>query len=69
MRDVQASLAAGMEPVIAKYGYLGSVSAARILGREISHRPAGGTAQLPLTARFCYSEAVVEGIGESAQPG
>jgi 2-phosphoglycolate phosphatase len=26
IRDVQASLAAGMEPVIAKYGYLGSVS-------------------------------------------
>ncbi|MBA4143830.1 MAG: HAD-IA family hydrolase [Nitrosospira sp.] len=27
IRDVQASLAAGMEPVIARYGYLGSVSA------------------------------------------
>ena len=26
IRDVQASLAAGMEPVIARYGYLGSVS-------------------------------------------
>jgi N-acetyl-D-muramate 6-phosphate phosphatase len=26
IRDVQASLAAGMEPVIAKYGYLGNVS-------------------------------------------
>ena len=26
MRDVQASLAAGMEPVVARYGYLGSVS-------------------------------------------
>jgi N-acetyl-D-muramate 6-phosphate phosphatase len=26
IRDVQASLAAGMEPVIAKYGYLGSAS-------------------------------------------
>jgi phosphoglycolate phosphatase len=26
IRDVQASLAAGMEPVIAKYGYLGSIS-------------------------------------------
>ena len=26
MRDVQASLAAGMEPVIARYGYLGNVS-------------------------------------------
>jgi len=26
MRDVQASVAAGMEPVIAKYGYLGSIS-------------------------------------------
>jgi phosphoglycolate phosphatase len=25
IRDVQASLAAGMEPVIAKYGYLGNV--------------------------------------------
>jgi phosphoglycolate phosphatase len=25
MRDVQASLAAGMEPVIARYGYLGSI--------------------------------------------
>src|SRR5688500_12244449 len=27
LRDVQASLAAGMEPVIAKYGYLGNVGA------------------------------------------
>jgi len=26
IRDVQASLAAGMEPVVARYGYLGSVS-------------------------------------------
>ncbi len=26
IRDVQASLAAGMEPVIARYGYLGSVA-------------------------------------------
>jgi N-acetyl-D-muramate 6-phosphate phosphatase len=32
MRDVQASLAAGMEPVIARYGYLGSVSAPETWG-------------------------------------
>ena len=40
MRDVQASLAAGMEPVIAKYGYLGSVSAPESWGaRYLIDRP------------------------------
>ncbi len=35
MRDVQASVAAGMEPVIAKYGYLGSVSPPNPGARDI----------------------------------
>ena len=26
LRDVQASLAAGMEPIVAKYGYLGTAT-------------------------------------------
>jgi N-acetyl-D-muramate 6-phosphate phosphatase len=40
MRDVQASLAAGMEPVIAKYGYLGSISAPESWGaRYLIDRP------------------------------
>ncbi|PTR16992.1 hypothetical protein C8R31_101146 [Nitrosospira sp. Nsp2] len=36
MRDVLASLAAGMELVIVKYGYLGSVSEPEFWG-EVSH--------------------------------
>jgi 2-phosphoglycolate phosphatase len=40
LRDVQASLAAGMEPVIAKYGYLGNASAPESWGaRYIIDRP------------------------------
>ncbi|WON74647.1 hypothetical protein [Nitrosospira sp. Is2] len=40
MRDVQASLAAGMEPVIAKYGYLCSISAPESWGaRYLIDRP------------------------------
>lgn len=40
LRDVQASLAAGMEPVIAKYGYLGNASAPESWGaRYLIDRP------------------------------
>ena len=40
IRDVQASLAAGMEPVIAKYGYLGNASPPESWGaRYIINRP------------------------------
>ena len=40
LRDVQASLAAGMEPVIAKYGYLGNVGAPETWGaRYLIDRP------------------------------
>lgn len=40
MRDVQASLAAGMEPVIARYGYLGSISPPESWGaRYLIDRP------------------------------
>ena len=40
IRDVQASLAAGMEPVIAKYGYLGNASPPESWGaRYLINRP------------------------------
>lgn len=40
LRDVQASLAAGMEPVIAKYGYLGNVGSPESWGaRYLIDRP------------------------------
>ena len=40
IRDVQASLAAGMEPIIARYGYLGSVSPPESWGaRYLIDRP------------------------------
>ena len=40
IRDVQASLAAGMEPVIARYGYLGNVSPPESWGaRYLINRP------------------------------
>jgi phosphoglycolate phosphatase len=40
LRDVQASIAAGMEPVIAKYGYLGDVGAPESWGaRYLIDRP------------------------------
>jgi len=40
IRDVQASLAAGMEPVIARYGYLGNVSLPESWGaRYLINRP------------------------------
>lgn len=56
IRDVQASLAAGIEPVIAKYGYLGSVSAPESWGAKyLIDRPQ----ELLDYCRpgFCYSKA------------